>query len=644
MKVFRFQLVIEVSSGGVYALRAFSPRGEGRAQLVPPFTPAGACRLAAALRRGERDLHVGGDGVSRESPAAYGERLFSAVFQGEILQLYERSLDLLEADPENKLRLEILLDPREPRLAALQQLPWELLRRPGTSEALALSRRRPLVRYLTVPKPVHAARRPAVLRILAVSAGPRQGLGPLDLARELRILRDAVGATRSGKILEVVEPEAPTLAALRQALLDRECHVLHFMGHGGRAPGQDERVLFFENEAGGAEPVRGTDLVNKLADFPTLRLAVLNACQSAATPEPLDGVSFDPFAGVASSLVLGGLAAVVAMRLPISDLAAISFSRAFYQRLALGDPVDAAVAEGRQALHSASPAGFEWATPVLFMRTPNGELYPEEDIPPDKPPRARWWYWLATALLALALIAGGWFGSRAWRVESLLTHGESFAKHGQWKEARRKFLDAVKLAPDWARVNADLAAAEERNGYLKTAEKLYRQAVRLEPHSAGYRYALGSFQNRQRRYLEAHDVLESAMKLAPSRADIRCELASAALSLGLLDEASANLTTALQTDPRLPCVHWLLGELELRSNRPREAIRHLNDAFRRYPPGDPGRARTKSLLVQTYDRSGDPLSTCREAAEFWRLDARKATRWAVRVEEIATRRACPLGR
>jgi hypothetical protein len=72
------------------------------------------------------------------------------------------------------------------------------------------------------------------------------------------------------------------------------------------------------------------------------------------------------------------------MQLPVSDQATISFSRAFYQRLAAGDPVDAAVTEGRQAMHSAYPAGFEWATPVLFMRTPNGEIFKQEESLAEK--------------------------------------------------------------------------------------------------------------------------------------------------------------------------------------------------------------------------------------------------------------------
>jgi Tfp pilus assembly protein PilF len=643
-KVLRFQLLIETGlARSGYTIRVLSPRGEGRARFVPRFTPAETRALDAAVAWGTRDVSTSSEKLAPRSLAAAGERLSAALFQGEVLRLYERSLDLLEGEPEARLRLEILLDPRDRRLARLQQLPWELLRQPGSPEALALSRRRPLVRYLAVPRPVYAARRPGVLRILAVGANPcHADLPPLDLARELRNLREAVGAARHGETIEIVEPEAPTLAALRRALLDKECHVLHFMGHGGSVPGQAERVLFFDSGAGSADPVRGADLANKLEDFPTLRLAVLNACESAATPagEAGAGASFDPFAGVATSLVLGGLPAVVAMRLPISDRAAIAFSRAFYQGLAAGDPVDAAVAEGRQAVHSAAPAGFEWATPVLFMRTPNGELYPEEDISPDRPRWVRWPRRLAAALLALALTAGAWLAVGAWRVEHLVAAGVALAQHGQWPEARKVFLDALRLAPRSAEVHSDLAGAEERAGYLAAAEKHYRQAVRLQPRSAEHLYNLGYFLNGQRRYHDAYEALKSAVQLEPSRVDAYGELASAAMGLGLLDDAREALTTALRLDPARPALHRRLGELELSAGRPDAAIVHLDEARRRYPPGDRGGVQTVSLLVQAHDRRGDRLATCREASEFRRLDAQAITPWAPLVAEAAARRGC----
>jgi hypothetical protein len=78
-----------------------------------------------------------------------------------------------------------------------------------------------------------------------------------------------------------------------------------------------------------------------------------------------------------------GLAADVAVRygsrrmlywqLPPGD--AIGFSAAFYRHLAQGDSIDVALTEGRQAIHSARPDTFEWATPVLFLRLPEGNVF-----------------------------------------------------------------------------------------------------------------------------------------------------------------------------------------------------------------------------------------------------------------------------
>jgi hypothetical protein len=78
---------------------------------------------------------------------------------------------------------------------------------------------------------------------------------------------------------------------------------------------------------------------------------------------------------------------VVGMQFAISDPAAITFAAELYSGLAQGFPVDVAVTEGRRAL--ATETDLEWATPVLFMRVPDGRLFDIDvsGLTPASPPR-----------------------------------------------------------------------------------------------------------------------------------------------------------------------------------------------------------------------------------------------------------------
>jgi tetratricopeptide (TPR) repeat protein len=623
MAVLRFKLLFSADPAGGYAVHLFSPKGEGEGRFMPPPLPDEA----------------GSPERTAWAEAALGEELFVRLFQGEILRLYERSLGLLDGEPEARLRLEIVLDPR---LAVLQRLPWELMRQPGTPAALALGRKSPVVRYLKVPQPIYAAGRPAVLRILAVAAHP--GHSCLELSRELCHLREAC---EGSGLAEVVEPAAPTLDALRRALLETPCHVLHFMGHGGSVSGQGERVLFFEDGDGGSMPVRGADLASKLADFSSLRLAVLNACESGAS-SAADGSAesaFDPFAGVATSLVLGGLPAVVAMRLPIADRAAIAFSRAFYLRLAAGDPVETAVSEGRQALHSLDPRGNDWAIPALFLRTPDGELFPDRDIDAEELPHDPWWRrftrrQLAAALALLALLTAGGLGMASWWADHLLAEATFFGRQGRWTEARKRLLDAVGFAPGSREIQFLLARAQERRGFAGVAEEAYRRALELDPRSSLYAYHLGRFLNARGRYDEALPILGAALQLDRNRAETYVEQGTSTLRLKRPGEARRMAEAARRLQPDAPGLHRLLGELDLLDGRVDAAIVQLEQDRRRDPSGL-GAAQTVSLLVQAYDRKDDPAAVCREVAELGRLDPKEVTQRPSEVLHAAGRHACP---
>jgi len=106
----------------------------------------------------------------------------------------------------------------------------------------------------------------------------------------------------------------------------------------------------------------------------SLRLVILNACEGARSARD------DPFGGVAQALVRQGIPAVIAMQFEISDPAALTFSQSFYQAIADGLPVDLAMVEARRAIF-AEGYEVEWATPVLYLRSPDGRIFTKARIP-----------------------------------------------------------------------------------------------------------------------------------------------------------------------------------------------------------------------------------------------------------------------
>lgn len=368
-----------------------SPAGQATAELAlgDDFLALGSSLhgddSASGASRSVRNLAAadGLENVERLAPREIGTLLWDHLFAGSVRRLFDQSLGGLGATPDRGLRIRIKVDPREPRAAQLSALPWELLFRPETEDFLALSRKTPVVRYLDVPRPCQPITVEGPLRVLAAMSSPRD-LPALDLAAERRKL-DLLGQQQEN--LQLTFLEHASTAEVRGALIDGGFHVLHFMGHGDLDPKTGEGLLYFEGDDGSAEPASGRAVATKLKDLAALGLVVLNACNTAQSAVRR-GAS--PFSGVAGALVLGGVPAVLAMQRPIPDRAAIRFSQALYRRLAAGDPVDGALTEARQAIHSVSPDALEWAIPVLFTRVSDGNVFrmrapPAADAPAPPP-------------------------------------------------------------------------------------------------------------------------------------------------------------------------------------------------------------------------------------------------------------------
>ena len=253
-----------------------------------------------------------------------------------------------------------------PELAAL---PWEFLYDSRQADFVCLSRNTPLVRYLECAQPVQPLAVTPPLRILGLIASPSDQ-EPLDVSRERQRVEDALKTLVQKGLVELTWwEEGQTWRDLQRAMRGGPWHVFHFVGHGGFDRTRDEGLIVLPDDDGRSHYLPAGDLARLLAVHRTLRLVVLNVCEGAA------GGKQDIFSSTAATLVRRGIPAVLAMQYEITDRAAVEFGRGFYEALADGLPVDAAVSDARQAVSLAVTNTVEWATPVLHMRTPDGQLF-----------------------------------------------------------------------------------------------------------------------------------------------------------------------------------------------------------------------------------------------------------------------------
>jgi peptidoglycan hydrolase-like protein with peptidoglycan-binding domain len=340
----------------------------------PPLAVVATAEASSTVATVTRD--VGGDGPPVMDAEALGATLADALLCGEIGSAYLEATNRAAAKGSGiRLTLSLADTP------ALLSVPWEFLyRRP---RFLASQRRTPLVRLLDTGSLVPPPTIDAKVRMLAVVASPKD-LPALDVEAERQRIEQVVAGMAAAERIELDWLDPATPRALRHALRDGNYHILHYVGHSAFTA-QGEGMLYLEQENDGKSvAVDSTLFANLLSDQDRLRLVVLNSCEGART------TLTDPYAGVATTLVQLGVPAVVAMQFEISDDAALLFAEELYTNL-IGrqDPIDAAVAEARKAVYTEIDA-IEWATPVLFVRDTDVELFrfevPAAPLPPPTPP------------------------------------------------------------------------------------------------------------------------------------------------------------------------------------------------------------------------------------------------------------------
>ena len=366
MEYLDFEIEIGIGRGRMYPVTVVrSAAGEARETMHFPFDELALenqllALQNALLRSSVRRRQV--LGPEEQTVQDFGRKLFTALFTGEVGKRYAVS-QLAASNHGKGLRLKLRI-----LSAELAALPWEFLYDPGRSEYICLSSTTPVVRYLELAQPPRPLLVTPPLSILGMTASPKDW-PELDIEREKLRLEKSIEDLRADGLVELTWLPGHSWRHLQRAMRRGPWHIFHFIGHGSFDTHNDEGLIALEDEEGKAHLLSATHLGRLLTDHGSLRLVVLNSCEGAR------GSERDIFSSTATILVRRGIPAILAMQYEITDRAAIELSRAFYEALADGLPVDMAVCEARKAISLGIKHTLEWGTPVLYMRSPDGLLF-----------------------------------------------------------------------------------------------------------------------------------------------------------------------------------------------------------------------------------------------------------------------------
>ncbi len=449
-----FDLLLERAPKGFRAQVLSSSAGQASVEFELPFSDVELENFLLKLGRTTR-LVRRIESTEMTTAKSFGGALFNAVFAGDVRACLRSAVD--EARRENtRVRLRLrLADP------ILADLPWEFLYNPAVNRFLALSVQTPLVRYMELPDVIQPVAVTPPIRVLVMISSPTD-YPSLDVEAEWKRLNESLADLISAGTIAIERLDDATLSALQRRLRRSQYHIFHFIGHGEFDQTLQEGVLLLERDNRRGHRVGSQYLGMLLHDQDSLRLAILNACEGARTSRQ------DPFSGSAQSLVQQGIPAVIAMQFEIADDVAGTFAHEFYGALADGLPIDAAVTEARKAIF-AGGREIEWATPVLYLRAPDGRIFdvapsaktPQQATPPARPDSAK-------AVVATPPPAAA--ETPRDRAAALLRAAGRFLALGKYTEALEQLAEARSLSPDKATLAQLTATAEEQRAVAETRE------------------------------------------------------------------------------------------------------------------------------------------------------------------------------
>jgi hypothetical protein len=286
---------------------------------------------------------------------------------GQVRQAWDK---LNNRNPKPKLYVDAAVD-------AMARLPWELAR-------ARLPDRRPalingLHRLCQSPDmPAASSAWPFRILIAVGCTEEEESKDKLDIAEEVKAIKR--GFLKLGRSVDVNCLRRPTKKALMDCIETYHPHVLHFAGHGTKAPGADKFGLRFES-AEGFWPWYSSDIdtdVQTMGWVP--QFVFLNACRSA--------IELRGNWSLQQSFLGAGAKAVLGMQADTRGDLSGAFAAALYAKLAEGGTLEDALAKARAAvtrepLLVPSLDHIDWALPSLMVTGRDTVLFRPRPWPAD---------------------------------------------------------------------------------------------------------------------------------------------------------------------------------------------------------------------------------------------------------------------
>ncbi len=263
--------------------------------------------------------------------------------------------------------------------ADVLNLPWELLR-PPDGDFIGLDGKFSIRRSPRTDANLPAysgALRARPLRVLFMACSPRDQLA-LDYEREEETLLRIIAKAGQNATFDCAD--LGSFDELRDRIGAFEPHVVHLTGHGiVQADGLG--YFCFEDERGKTD-LRSSEEIRQMMAGSGVECAFVSGCQTGKAP-PIAAIG-----GICQGLVSEEIPMAIGWAASVADDIATDFASVFYNGLAVGQPVNRALTQARQAiLKQCTERGYPgWTLPVLYSATTQERVVDPDPKRPEEPP------------------------------------------------------------------------------------------------------------------------------------------------------------------------------------------------------------------------------------------------------------------